>query len=87
MTLSNTVKAKIKSKEIRTSDLDEFLYRVYAETAENSIILFHLPSSMENYVATAVARIRHIINEDLRALIRINTVSDELCEAMLISQA
>ena len=87
VTLSNTIKNKIKSKEIRTSDLDEFLYRVYADTAENSVILFHLPQSMQNYVATAVARIRHIMSKDLRELIGMNTVSEEICEAVLISQA
>ena len=42
---------------------------------------------MENYVATAVARVRHIMNKDLRELIGLNTVSEEICEAMLISQA
>jgi hypothetical protein len=87
VTLSNTIKNKIKSKEVRTSDLDEFLYRVYADTAESSILLFHLPASMENYVATTVARIRHMMSRDLRDLIGMNTVSEEICEAMLISQA
>lgn len=60
---------------------------MYAETAENCIILFHLPDSMENYIATLLARIRHLVSKDFRELIGDNTLSEDMCNAVLVAQA
>lgn len=87
ITLSNTIKKKLHTKQLRTSDIDQFLTRVYAETAENCIILFHLPDSMENYIATLLARIRHLVSKDFRELIGDNTLSEDMCNAVLVAQA
>jgi hypothetical protein len=82
------MKKKIELKEIRTSNVDMLLEKLYAEANEKAVILFHLPDSMHNYIMTLLARIRRLIQKDLSDLVGINLAGDSsLFDAILLAQA
>ena len=88
ITLSNSMKKKIELKEIRTSNVDMLLEKLYAEANEKAVILFHLPDSMHNYIMTLLARIRRLIQKDLSDLVGMNLAGDSsLFDAILLAQA
>lgn len=47
----------------------ETLEKLYKSTRENSIVLFHLPSSMRDYINVLTNEIRHLICEDLSQIL------------------
>jgi hypothetical protein len=88
ITLSNSMKKKIELKEVRTSNIDALLEKLYAEANEKAVILFHLPDSMYNYIMTLLARIRRLIQKDLSSLVGMDLASDNsLFDAILLAQA
>lgn len=58
---------------------------IYVEEQVNSIILFHLPCNMKNYIKTLVARIRKLISTDLKEIIGDSEPSDSVIQAIMSS--
>lgn len=56
----------------------ETLDKLYKETRDNSVVLFHLPSSMYNYIKVLTNEIRHLICEDLSEVLH-SYVFDDNC--------
>ena len=65
ITLSNENKDRFSNRLKNGYNIDHFLNQVYEEEKLNSVVLFHLPENMENYVATCVNRVKKLITKEL----------------------
>ena len=54
ITLNNYNKKRYKNRLRRGYNIDGFLNKVYILEQEYSVVLFHLPDNLHNYVATLV---------------------------------
>lgn len=65
--------------------IDEFINHIYQEEIENSIVTYHLPENMHNYIATLVNIIKKLIVKDLRSLIGSAEPSDSMVQSIIAS--
>lgn len=85
MTMSKKNIGRLKNKEYRHLPVSNLIDQIYTEENKDSVIVYHLDSSMENYIATLVNRIKKEIVKDLRYIIGSFEPSDEVIKAILIS--
>ena len=58
---------------------------IYEEELFKSVVTFHLPENMQNYIATLVNRIKVLIGKDLRDLVGSAEPNDIMIQAVLAS--
>ena len=85
VTLSNYNRSRFKNRIKNGYNIDTFLDQVYEEEKFDSVILFHLPATMKNYITTSVNRIKKLITKDLSDLIGSVEPSDLIVQAVIAS--
>ena len=85
ITLNKHNKLRYQNRLKRGYNIQSFLNVVYIEEQKDSVMLFHLPKSLYNYVAVLVARIKSLIVKDLRELIGDSQPSDAVIQAIMNS--
>ena len=65
VTLTNHDLANIESLQRTGHIKSETLEKLYKQTREDAVVLFHLPPSMYDYIKVLTNEIRHLICEDL----------------------
>lgn len=85
MTMSNKNIKRLQTREDRSLPVMDLLDQIYKEESKDDIVLYHLESTMGNYVATLVARIKKGIARDLRELIGSYEPSDQVIQSILAS--
>ena len=85
ITLSNQNKQRFKNRLKNGYNIDHFIDQVYEDEKMDSVIIFHLPSNMENYVATCVNRIKKLMLRELSGLIGSFEPSDLVIQAVISS--
>lgn len=86
-TLSNKNKERLDTRVAGNYKIGDFINQIYSEEQEDSIILFRLPDSMKNYLATLIQRIKKSLLKDLRMLIDDAEPTDEIVKAVMIEGA
>lgn len=83
VTLSNASKEKLSKVKgnIRESYIDE----LYAKEMKESVILYHLEESYENYIFVMVNKIKRLICVDLQQLLDSYQVPDSVMKSILAS--
>ena len=85
ITLSNYNKKRYKNRLKRSYNIDGFLNKVYILEQEYSVVLFHLPENLTNYVATLVNQIKQLLVKDLRQLIGDSEPTESVMQAIIAS--
>lgn len=85
ITLCNANKERLQNKLDKGYRTDDFINRIYKEEQLTSVVVFHLPPSMYNYVSTLVCRIRKLIINDLRDLVGAAQPTDAVVQAVMSS--
>lgn len=85
ITLNNYNKKRYKNRLRRSYNIDGFLNKVYLLEQEYSVVLFHLPENMKNYVATLVNQIKKLLVKDMRELVGSCEPSDAVVQAIIAS--
>ena len=85
ITLTNHNKQRFKNRLKNGYNVDDFINHIYQEEIENSIVTYHLPDNLYNYVATLVNIIKKLVVKDLRALIGNAEPSDSVVQSIISS--
>ena len=85
ITLNNYNKKRYKNRLRRGYNIDGFLNKVYILEQEYSVVLFHLPDNLHNYVATLVNQIKKFLVKDMRELIGSFELPDSFMQAIIAS--
>ena len=85
ITLCNVNKERLQNKLDKGYRTDDFINRIYKEEQLTSVVVFHLPPSMYNYVSTLVCRMRKLIIDDLRDLVGAAQPTDAVVQAVMSS--
>ena len=85
ITISNRNKEKLESKQSRCLPIDSLLESIYYEESQDSVVLFHLDSSMENYIKTLVVGIKKAVAKDLRMIIGSFEPTEQVMRDILMS--
>lgn len=84
-TMSRKNQARVDNKLNRRLPTDNLVDQIYAEEAQDDVVLLHLDPSLRNYVDTMVKKLKHQIAKDLRYLIGSHTLSDAEVKDILAS--
>ena len=85
ITLSNANKERLQNKVDKGYRTDDFINRIYKEEQISSVVVYHLPDSMYNYISTLVCRIRKLIINDLRDLVGSAQPTEAVVQAVMSS--
>ena len=83
VTLCNANKARLENKVKKGYKTEDFINKVYIMEQTDSVVVFHLPESMHNYIDTLVKRIRRLITKDLVELVGSHEPTEEIIKAVL----
>lgn len=86
VTLSNENKDRLHKRMQKGFKTDDFINSIYKEELKDSVILYHLNSSMYNYIATVVNVIRKLIVNDLKMLIGDNEPTESVIKSIMSVQ-
>lgn len=85
ITLNNYNKKRYKNRLRRGYNIDDFLNKVYISEFVDSVVLFHLPDNLENYVSTLVNMIKKLLVKDMHDLIGSFEPSDAVIQSIIAS--
>lgn len=85
LTVSNRNKERIHKKVNRALPVDNLLDQIYYEEMSDDVVLYHVDSTLANYVLTLVARIKKEIVKDLRDIIGQHEPSDQVVRDIMMS--
>ena len=85
ITMSNVNKERVRKREDRTLSVESLVDNIYLEESKENVVLYHLDSSMSNYINTLVNKIKKEIEKDLRYIIGSSEPPDQVIKDILIS--
>lgn len=85
VTISNYNKERLKKRTDRVLPVENLIDQIYAEEMSDNTVLYHLDSTMGNYISTLVARIRKEIIKDLRDIVGSFEPSEQVIKDILKS--
>lgn len=85
ITMSNVNKERVRKREDRTLSVESLVDSIYLEESKENVVLYHLDSSMSNYINTLVNKIKKEIVKDLRYIIGSSEPPDQVIKDILIS--
>ena len=85
VTISNKNKERIAVRLKRALSIDNLVEDIYKEERQEGAVLYHLDSSMGNYILTLVVRIKKEIVKDLRDIVGYYEPSEQVIKDVLMS--
>lgn len=83
VTLNNSAKKRLEN--IKGNIKDSYIDELYAKEVKDSVILYHLDKSFENYIFVMVNKIKRLICLDLKQLLDSYQVPDSVAKSILAS--
>ena len=84
ITISNVILERL-SNRINPNISDECIIKLYEDEQQNSTIIFHLDSSMKDYITILTRRLRHILAKDLSQILSSQEFSEDITKQLLLS--
>lgn len=85
ITLSNNNQERLRKRELKNSDTEDLLYKLYQEEKQDSLTLWRLDESMSNYVNILCNKIRKNIASRLMDTKKSYEITEEMMEAIMLS--
>ena len=83
VTLNNSVKTRLKNRQ--RAIRDEYIDDLYQQEIDDSLILYHCPDTLSNYILVLVNKIKKLICKDLEQLIDSYQMPDAIIKSILQS--
>ena len=84
ITISEENLKRLKLREVKKSINDNFINKIYEEESKDDVVIYHLDSTMGNYIDTLVKRCKKSIAKDLSYIIDSYKLSDDIITEMLM---
>ena len=84
ITISNKNLERIKIRKDKNLITDEFIDKIYEEESKDKVVIYHLDSTMGNYIDTLVKRCKKAIARDLNYIIDSYRLPDNTIKEMLM---
>lgn len=85
LTLSNQNKHRLGLRQVHGYNVQGFMDQVYKQEVEKSVVCYHIPQSLSNYIRVLVNRIKRLICDDIKYMVGSITNTDEVVQAILTS--